>query len=112
MATLQTTHLAQILENDSGIAPGYRHYGKRSTPGEPLELPGAILKWYGLHSDDLPVPAEVDRLARAQLTAQPPAARGLGFVILHRCGRDFYFLIVGTWRCNNELWTTVLYKDG
>ncbi len=57
--TLQTPSLPQILETDSGVDPGYRHYPKRVTPGEPLELPGTVLKWYGLHADDRPVPAEV-----------------------------------------------------
>ena len=33
-------------------------------------------------------------------------------VVLHRCGSDFYFLIVCTWRNENELWQTVWYKDG
>jgi hypothetical protein len=33
-------------------------------------------------------------------------------VILHRCGEDFYFLLVSSWRGNNELWETVLYRDG
>jgi hypothetical protein len=33
-------------------------------------------------------------------------------VVLHRCGNDFYFLIVCTWRNSNELWQTVFYKDG
>jgi hypothetical protein len=32
--------------------------------------------------------------------------------ILHRCGSDFYFLVVNTWRGNNEVWETVFYKDG
>jgi hypothetical protein len=36
---------------------------------------------------------------------------GLGFVILHRCGADFYFLIVCSWRNENELWSTVFYKN-
>lgn len=110
--TLQTTHLAHILETDSGIDPGYRHYPKRATPGEPLETPGAVLKWYGLHADDRPVPDEVERLARSVLTANPLEARGLGFVLLHRCGQDFYFLIICTWRNSNELWETVFYKNG
>jgi hypothetical protein len=110
--TLQTTHLAHILETDSGIDAGYRHAPKRVTPGEPLEPPEAVLKWYGLHPDDRPVPDDVTRLARAYLTANPLEARGLGFVILHRCGKDFYFLIVCTWRNSNEIWQTVFYKDG
>ena len=31
----------------------------------------------------------------------------LGFVVLHRCGESFYFLLVCTWRNENELWETV-----
>lgn len=109
---LQTTHLAHLLATDSGVDPGYRHYPKRVTPGEPLETAGAVLKWYGLHADDRLVPDEVTRLARSVLTSTPLEARGLGFVLLHRCGQDFYFLIVCTWRNSNELWETVFYKNG
>jgi hypothetical protein len=36
----------------------------------------------------------------------------LGFVVLHRCGDDFYFLLVCTWRNENELWETVYAKHG
>jgi hypothetical protein len=102
----------EVLETDPGIDAAYRHAPKRATPGAPLEPPGAVLKWYDVHADDRPVPDEVGRMARRLLTAAPLAARGLGFVILHRCGSDFYFLIVCTWRNSNELWQTVFYKDG
>jgi len=108
----QTTHLAQVLESDLGVDPGYRHYPKRVTPGEPIELPGALLKWYGLHPEDRPIPEGLTRLAHARFTKTTLEARGLGCVVLHRCGNDFYFLIVCTWRNSNELWTTVFYKDG
>src|SRR5688500_16976992 len=107
-----TTHLAHILETDAGVDAGYRHVPKHVTPGEPLEAPGVLLKWYDVHPTDRPVPDPVARLARAYLAANPPEARGLGFVILHRCGSDFYFLIVCTWRNDNELWQTVFYKNG
>ena len=106
------THLVHILGTDLGVDPGYRHAPKYVTPGEPLEPPGAALKWYGLHPEDRPIPEEVTRLARARLMSAPLEARGLGFVILHRCGSDFYFLIVCTWRGSNEVWETVFYKDG
>ena len=36
----------------------------------------------------------------------------LGPWILHRCGDDFYFLLVSTWQNENELWETVWAKDG
>ena len=112
--TSQATHLARLLETDSGIDAGYRHAPKRVTPGEPLEPPGAVLKWYGIHPDDRPIPDDVTLLARTQLatTPLPLEARGLGFTLLHRCGEDFYFLIVCTWRNSNELWESVFYKDG
>ena len=35
----------------------------------------------------------------------------LGFVICHRCGDSFYFLLVCTWRNQNEMWETVYAKD-
>lgn len=109
--TATTTALARLLAADSGIEVGYRHAPKRATPGEPLEAHGALLKWYGLHRDDAPVPEAVTRLARTRLGTAPLAATGLGFVILHRCGESFYFLIVCTWRNSNETWQTVFYKD-
>lgn len=109
---LQTTHLASVLAADLGIDPGYRHVSKQVTPGEPIELPGALFKWYAVHPVDRPVPEEITRLARTYLEKTPLEARGLGPVILHRCGQDFYFLIVCTWRNENELWETVFYKNG
>lgn len=102
--TLQTT-------SDLGIDAGYQHIPKRVTAGEPLEMSGVTLKWYGVHPEDRAVPAEITRMARAYLSTATLEARGLGFVVLHRCGNDFYFLIVSTWRNSNELWETVFYKD-
>lgn len=103
--------LARMLASGSGVEPAYRHGPKCATPGEPLETRSALLKWYALHRDDAPVPDEVTRLARNFLAARRLAASGLGFVILHRCGESFYFLIVSTWRNSNELWETVFYMD-
>lgn len=114
MSETKTPLLAEILERDSGIAPGYRHYPKRVTPGAPLEIGGArgqaLLKRYALHAEDRPVPEDVARLAWAHLGVVPLEASGLGFAILHRCGEEFYFLIACTWRSSNELWETVFYK--
>lgn len=106
------TAIEAILENDSGISHNYEHAPKRVTPGESIETNGAVLKWYALYPDDRPIPADVDRLARSYLARTSIEAKGLGFVILHRCGNDFYFLIINTWRGNNEVWETVFYKDG
>lgn len=98
--------------NDSGIDPNYRHASKRVIPGRVLATPGATFKWYAVEAPDLPVPEAITDLARVYLTNNALEARGLGFVILHRCGKEFYFLLVNTWRGNNEVWETVFYKDG
>jgi len=105
-------HLSNILREDLGIDSKYRHAPKRVTPGEMVEVAGAALKWYAIYSEDRPVPDEITQLAQSYLLKTPLEARGLGFVVLHRCGHDFYFLIVCTWRGSNEIWETVFYKDG
>jgi hypothetical protein len=106
------SRLANVLAADPGVDREYRHMPKRVTSSDPLEPTGAILKWYALAPEDRPVSDEVTRLARAHISNTRLDARGFGFVILHRCGGDFYFLILSTWRGNNELWETVFYKDG
>src|SRR4029077_9887982 len=86
-AIAEPTHtLAEILRTDPGIVDDYRHGPKQVTPGEKFRGPGVMLKWYALHAQDEPVPNEIDRLARAYLSRNGIEAKGLGFVILHRCG--------------------------
>jgi hypothetical protein len=104
--------LARMVKNDLGVQEAYQHAPKWITPGQPINTLDAVLKRYDLAPHDKPVPGEIERLAREYLAHTPLEARGLGFVILHGCGSDFYFLIVNTWRGNNELWETVFYKDG
>src|SRR6266436_3327324 len=106
-----SARLATILATDLGIDPKYRHTAKQVTPGEMLETSGAVLKWYAVHPEDRPVPDDITQSARAYLLKTPLEARGLGFVVLHRCGNDFYFLIVCAWRGSNEVWETVFYKN-
>ncbi len=90
--------IVEVLNNDLGVKESYRHAPKWVMPGAAIETSGAVLKWYALHPEDQPVPGEIDRLARSYLARTGLEAKGLGFVILHRCGNDFYFLIVNTWR--------------
>jgi hypothetical protein len=104
--------IAAILKNDLGVQESYEHAPKRVTPGDAIETNGAVLKWYQLAPEGRQVPGEINRLARSFLPRASLEAAGLGFVILHRCGEHFYFLIVNTWRGNNEVWETVFYKDG
>ncbi len=98
------------------IDPAYRHYPKLVTPQAAFHVPRARFKWYDLARADTPVPAEIQRLARDVMSAEANAGQlgldnELGFVILHRCNNDFYFLLVCTWRGSNELWESVYYKE-
>ena len=104
--------IARVLAAGINVAPAYRHVPKHVSPGEPLALPAAILKWYELHPVDRPVPPDVSRLARNAFVDGGLAVSGMGFVVLHRCGDSFYFLIANTWSNENEMWETVWYKDG
>ena len=103
------------LENT--VSPSYRHIDKIATAEPSLALGETILKWYDIAPDETPVPLAVRALARRCLRdAWRDGDLGvlgeLGFVILHRCGADFYFLLVCTWRNENELWETAWAKDG
>ena len=101
----------------AGVHPDYRHVDKvaRAEPG--LTLGDTTLKWYDVAPDETPVPLAVRAVARRSLRDACRAGElgtlgELGFVLLHRCGEDFYFLLVCTWRNENELWETVWAKDG
>jgi hypothetical protein len=108
----QSAAIARVLGAGVGVAPNYQHVPKHVSAGDPLELPAALLKWYEVHPLDRPVPMEISALARQAFGRGALSVSGLGFVVLHRCGNAFYFLIACTWRNENELWETVWYKDG
>jgi hypothetical protein len=111
MTVAQDQQLARIVAQELGVAASYRHAPKRVVAGEPLAAGDALLKWYEVYADGKPVPEPIAAAAREHLARTPLEAKGLGFVVLHRCGEAFYFLIVSTWRNENELWETVYYKD-
>lgn len=99
------------------VAEDYRHFDKVITAAHPLVLSLKTLKWYNLAPQKKVVPDDIEASARDRLMAE--SINGslnelgeLGFVILHRCGADFYFLLVCSWRNNNELWQSVYAKDG
>ena len=86
-------------------------------PGQSIALGDAVLKWYDIAPTDAPVPAAISDLARLGARGRRAARRArlgasLGFVLLHRCGESFYFLLVCTWQNDNELWESVWAKDG
>jgi hypothetical protein len=101
----------------SAVRADYRHVSKLIRPAPAIRLGNAVLKWYDIAPADEPVPCELHVLARGNLHAAVESGAlavedDLGFVILHRCGESFYFLIVSTWRNDNEVWETVWAKNG
>src|SRR5687767_13484977 len=99
----------------SAVQAGYRHLTKEITPAPGIELGESSLKWYDIAPAVEPVPAPIRALARGTLRGAAESGAielddDLGFVILHRCGASFYFLLVSTWRNDNELWETVWAK--
>jgi hypothetical protein len=98
------------------VADGYVHRDKWISPARPLDLGGIRLKWYDVARRDEPVEPAVAALARGHLAREAGAGAlrlkgDLGFVILHRCGGEFYFLIVNTWANENEIWEQVFAKE-
>jgi hypothetical protein len=101
--------------NARHLSQSYRHYKKRIVPGDAMQIGTSSLKWYDLATARTPVDPDVRALSRrfldkASAQADWPLDEDVGFVILHRCGAEFYFLIVCSWRGNNELWETVYVK--
>ncbi|HEX4746326.1 MAG TPA: hypothetical protein VFU99_05520 [Gaiellaceae bacterium] len=95
----------------------YHHTAKLASPQPSLTLGAAVLKWYDIAPEDAAVPIAIRAVARRCLRdAAKSGALDIGgdcgFVILHRCANDFYFLLVSTWRNENELWETVWAKRG
>lgn len=91
------------------VSPDYVHRDKFCWPGEPIVAGSTRLKWCEVAPHHEPVPGTVRTMARAVVEGIDVPGE-LGFVILHRCGASFYFLIVSTWLGNNEIWETVLAK--
>lgn len=91
------------------VAANYVHRDKFATPREGITVGDSRLKWSNVAAPETPVPVEIEALARNFLR-DAGTSGDLGFVILHRCGESFYFLLVSTWRNENELWETVYAK--
>lgn len=101
----EMTSAAKSVSND------YSHFAKVVIPGDPIRIDRTMLKWYSIARAEDGVPAEIERQARGFLEnisdEEKTNLGDLGFVILHRCGNEFYFLLLQTWRNNNELWESV-----
>jgi hypothetical protein len=110
--------MSAVLSADvSPVRADYRHISKLIRPAPAITLGDAVLKWYDIAPAGEPVACDVQVLARGSLRAAAESGSlalsdELGFVILHRCGESFYFLIVSTWRNDNEVWESVWAKNG
>jgi len=94
------------------VSTDYVHGSKTVTPRPRFEAYGGQFKWYDVSTAEKPVPEAIGSKARDFLSRTDlDGASELGFVVLHRCGADFYFLIVCSWRGNNEIWETVFAID-
>lgn len=112
--TRNLSHLAAITNVDDD----YRHYAKEvvALPDHDLVLTDAHLKWYEVREREDVVAPRVREEGAAFLREQVASGEldisgDLGFVIHHLCRGDFHFLIVCTWRRNNEMWETVYIRD-
>jgi hypothetical protein len=109
--------MSSVLEQTGHVQSDYLHIPKVARPRSMLVLDEGVLKWYDIAPAAAAVPVGVRELAyeavcRASRSGELELAGDLGFVILHRCGPSFYFLLVSTWRNDNELWETLWAKDG
>ncbi|MGH2549976.1 MAG: hypothetical protein ACRDHN_11325 [Thermomicrobiales bacterium] len=111
-----STGIKARLSSIGSVAETYQHYEKVIAPAEGIDLENTYLKWYDIAMAEAPIDPALQREARRFLQAEAQSwsldlAKQLGFVVLHRCGESFYFLLVQSWRGNNELWETVYYRD-
>ena len=106
-----------LATENGNVRSRYRHATKLARPAPSVALGDAVLKWYDIAPADEPVTDTIRALARRGLAdavrfGELRLGETLGFVILHRCGDGFHFLLVSTWQNDNELWETVWAKDG
>jgi hypothetical protein len=109
--------MSSVLDRSGHIRPEYTHVPKLARPATILALDEAMLKWYDIAPAGTPVPHSIreqayEAVCRGAKSGELELSGDLGFVILHRCGQSFYFLLVSTWRHDNELWETVWAKSG
>src|ERR1700754_796414 len=103
---------SRIPTMQESVSLDYVHGDKHVSPGPILVAGPRRFKWYDISTLERPVPADVETKARSHVAqANLDEASDLGFVVLHRCGLDFYFLIACSWRGSNEIWETVYAID-
>ena len=88
----------ELTRDVGAVRADYVHIPKFATPAPLFDARGVVLKWYDIAPVGCPVPEEIHELARAGMhdgvvSGQLALEGDLGFVILHRCGESFYFLL-------------------
>jgi hypothetical protein len=108
-----------IPTSSTSVSADYRHYDKEvvALPEADLVLSRGRLKWYEVREADAVITERQRAESREFLLGEVAAGRldiahDLGFAIHHLCGGSFYFLIVLTWRNDNEMWETLYARDG
>lgn len=113
MELVHDAHKDLMKSPVSSVSSDYVLVEKSAEPHVEIRLGESKLKWYHLGRPDEPVTDDARKLAIdfLQKRAWSEEYLGeLGFVILHRCGPEFYFLLVATWQNNNEVWESVFAK--
>jgi hypothetical protein len=97
------------------VDPAYRHHAKVARFVTLSEAAGARLKIYEIAAPGAEIAGSVRALADGWLAKEAAniVRQGdCGFLIVHKCGADFHFLLPGVWRGANELWEAVWYQQG
>lgn len=99
----------------NAIPDTYRHKAKLVRADTVIEEAGARIKYYDIHARDDTILPDIKRFARdfIEKEALPSVAQpgDLGFVMLHKCGEYFHFLLLQIWRGANEIWEAVYHID-
>ena len=95
------------------LSPDYHHRCKTAVSRGPQTIAHAVLKCYEVSESTCPITDITRSQAQSALMEFAPAliTDFAGFVILHQCSPSFAFLLISTWRGNNELWQSVFYID-
>jgi hypothetical protein len=105
----------ELLEDLGNLPVDYIHRDRESTPGEPIVLANAVLKWNSVHVAGEPIPFEETEAARELVRSLGRAGeldvdQGLGFVVHHK-STAHAFVMIAFWHDKNELWQAVYYRQ-
>ena len=112
--TISAEKISMLKDFGNVVPEGYNYYKKKFSPGKPVHIQNALLKWYNLYPVNNAITDEQVREAKTFLKSEAESGilnlKGeLGFAILHRAG-DYLLLLVSTWRQTNEIWETSFWK--